>query len=106
MMFLANTFAVSAWAKPCVNMDMSSPSQQMVDSSDMPCHEGNEQKTPTKHCDGVCLCLHVSINQIPILNDSSDLDVPIIQTDKLINKSDRVASMATAPPRRPPKHSS
>jgi hypothetical protein len=36
IMFLANSFAVSAWAKPCANMSM----------SDMPCHEQQDESSP------------------------------------------------------------
>mgnify|MGYP000300709219 CR=1 FL=1 len=106
IMFLANAFAVSAWAKPCINMDMASSSQQAMDIGDMPCHEDKEQKSPTKHCDGVCLCLHVSINQTPVLNDQASLDVPLGQSERLNAANERVASMATAPLRRPPKSNS
>lgn len=106
VMFLANAFAVSAWAKPCMNMDMASSNQQTMDMSDMPCHEDKEQKSPTKHCDGVCLCLHVSINQTPVLYDQASLDMPLGQSERLVAKNERVASMATAPPQRPPKTNS
>lgn len=107
VMFLANTFAVSAWAKPCVNMDMASSSQQMNNMADMPCHEDmDKEQTPTKHCDGVCLCFHVSINQTPVLNDMATFGLPDTQKEQLFNKDERVASMATAPPSPPPKHTS
>ncbi len=108
IMFLANTFAVSAWAKPCINMDinMASSTQQVMDMSNIPCHEDKEEKSPTKHCDGVCLCLHASIHQTPILNDNSAINAPIINAARLFNKTDNPASMATAPPRRPPKTNS
>jgi len=106
LMFVANAFAVSAWAKPCMNMDMASSSQQAMDMSDMPCHEDKEQKSSTNHCDGVCLCLHVSINQTPVLNDQASLDMPLGQSERLNAANERVASMATAPLRRPPKSNS
>jgi hypothetical protein len=111
VMFLANTFAVSAWAKPCINMDMSSSTQETMAPGDMPCHESmkdgqNEKKPDTKHCDGVCLCFHVSINQTPILNDASKLDFPAMQSESVLSQNERVASMSTAPPRRPPKTNS
>lgn len=106
VMFLANTFAVSAWAKPCMNIDMASSVEQTMDMGDMPCHEDKEQKSPTNHCDGVCLCLHVSINQTPTLNDNSYLSIPIIKDQKLFSQNEHAASMSTAPPRRPPKTNS
>ena len=103
VMFLANTFTVSAWAKPCINMDMASSSQQAMDMEGMPCHDDKEPKSPNKHCDGVCLCLHVSINQTPTLSDNSYLSIPIVKNQKLLNHNEHAASMSTAPPRRPPK---
>jgi len=106
VMFLANTFAVSAWAKPCVSMDMQSSVEKTADMSDMPCHEDKKNKSSTKHCDGVCLCFHVSINQTPVLNDNIALNAPVGHSERLLIKNDRVASMATAPPQRPPKYNS
>lgn len=104
IMFLANAFAVSAWAKPCVNMNEPSSMTQMMDMGDMPCHEKqDEQKSPTTHCDGICLCFHVSINQTPVLNNQISLDMPLGQSERLISKNEHVASFATTPPRRPPK---
>lgn len=106
IMFLANAFAVSAWAKPCINMDTASSSQQTMEMGDMPCHEDKKQKSPTKHCDGVCLCFHVSINQTPIINNNIALYAPLGNTERLFDKNERVASTATAPPQRPPKTNS
>lgn len=104
IMFLANAFAVSAWAKPCVNMNEPSSMVQTMDMGEMPCHEKQgEQKSPTKHCDGVCLCFHASINQTPVLNNQTSLDMPLGQSERLASKNEHVASMVTAPPRRPPK---
>lgn len=107
IMFLANAFAVSAWAKPCVSMNEPSSMAQAMDMGDMPCHEKqDEQKSPTKHCDRVCLCFHASINQTPVLNNQTSLDMPLGQSERLSLKNERIASMATAPPRRPPKPTS
>lgn len=106
VMFFANTFAVSAWAKPCVNMDMQPSIEKAADMGDMPCHGDKQEKSPTQHCDGVCLCLHASIHQTPVLSDSAFIKAPIIETARLFNKAERPASMATAPPRRPPKYNS
>ena len=106
IMFLANTFAVSAWAKPCMNLDMKPSVQQSMNMSNTPCHEDKEPQSPNKHCDGICLCVHVSINQTPTLNDNSYLNIPIVKSQKLLNQNERVASMATSPPQRPPKTNS
>lgn len=58
--FLANTLFVSAWANPCVDLQNTSVSIAMPD---VPCH--NESQSDTQdHCDGLCLCLHISMSQI------------------------------------------
>lgn len=80
--------------------------QQLMDMSDMPCHDDKEQKSPNKHCDGVCLCIHVSIHQTPTLGKNSYLNIPIMKKQKLFNQDERAVSMSTAPPRRPPKTNS
>lgn len=73
VMFLANTVVVSAWAKPCMLSD--TEMSEMSSNSDIgdmpPCHEENKSKEqdPLKHCEGVCLCLHVSLTQTPLLTD-------------------------------------
>lgn len=104
IMFLANAFAVSAWAKPCVNINSTQISAEMTDMSDMPCHEGgDEQKSPVQHCDGLCLCLHASINQTPVLNDGFAFNAIMLHSERLSIENERVASMSSAPPRRPPK---
>lgn len=77
VMFLANTVVVSAWAKPCMMNDTEmTEMSQKFDMGDMPpCHEENKsekqdsQQSNTNHCEGVCLCLHVSITQTPVLSD-------------------------------------
>jgi hypothetical protein len=101
IMFFANTYAVSAWAKPCVNNAAPSISQGM---SNMPCHDGGEQENTAKHCDGLCLCAHAAISQTPILSDNLDLYVPISSTERLGAHNEPLTSMAATPPRRPPKH--
>lgn len=101
---LANTVAVSAWAKPYVNM--SAPSS-VAETVEMICHEKqNEPKSPTTHCHGVCLCFHASIAQTPILGDNSALNVPLGHLERFFIENHRVQSMAIAPPQRPPKSDS
>ena len=71
VMFLANAVVVSAWAKPCMMNDTEmSVISSNSDMGDMPpCHEENksEKQDPLNHCEGVCLCLHVSLTQTPVL---------------------------------------
>jgi hypothetical protein len=94
IMFLANSFAVSSWAKPCANMSM----------SDMPCHEQQDESSPVAPCDGLCLCFHVSANQTPILDDFVRVEAFIGRADVFVNVDEFGPSMIMAPPRRPPKN--
>lgn len=99
--FLANTITVAAWAKPCMT---SGDVSMTTTSSEMPCHEKKEQKPPNKHCEGICLCFHVSISQTPILGS----DIAYIKqgriAEKFVISNENKASLAVTPPRRPPKH--
>lgn len=106
VMFLANAFAVSAWAKPCVKMhDNNVVSSSMVSSdTEMPCHQEKKKNTPAKHCDGLCLCLHVAMSQTPIVTDNINLNVPAMSADRVISENDQITTQATAPPRRPPEY--
>lgn len=116
-MFLANTFAVSALAKTCKHMgEMSSASEMSMEQTsandELPCHEHmkadkSEQKPPAKHCDGLCLCVHASVNQIIILEEiASFSDIDLSKSQAIITSTASVNSLATAPPRRPPKMNS
>ncbi|MCI5060576.1 MAG: hypothetical protein MRY79_05845 [Alphaproteobacteria bacterium] len=73
VMFLANTTLVSAWAKPCMTdgTEMSEISSFSGMGDVPPCHEENNSKKQDtlNHCEGVCLCLHVSLTQTPLLTD-------------------------------------
>jgi len=88
-MFLANTIVVSAWAKPCMMNDMigSGEMTEMSQNSDMgdkpPCHEENksEKQDPNNHCEGVCLCLHVSLTQTPVLSDLNTVPDMLLGTE-------------------------
>lgn len=109
IMFLTNTFAVSAWAGPCMNAEtLVYPANQTSVNSDIPCHSEienhqNKQTKKTKHCDGICLCFHASANQIPILNDISISNKLPKQSEQIIIQNDNIVSMEATPPRRPPK---
>ncbi len=102
IMFLANTFAVSAWAKPCMGMNPVSSVTQMSDADMPPCHEDKQQQESSKHCDGLCLCAHAAINQTLTLTDSADFQPPAIKADHAIMPQTDVAFWASYPPLRPP----
>ena len=69
--------------------------------SDMPCH-GTQDEQQNTHCGGICLCLHVSVSQTPILDDKA-LTMPVSSSRSLVIENEVMASRATTPPRRPPK---
>jgi hypothetical protein len=110
IMFLANTLTVSAWGAVVVNMDAgASMSTQSMDMAEMPCHDeaaAKQKEAPvtSKHCDGLCLCLHVSLSQTPLLNSEIALHPPISGAKPLFDKVGDIASLEITPLRRPPKY--
>lgn len=111
--FLANTIIVSAWAKPCLNggaMDTSAHSETMMDDGDMdmsnmPCEDmqQNQEQNETQHCDGVCLCLHVSTHQSPTLNNPLSISMPALVSMKHTLNDDRFTGISTSTLKRPPR---
>jgi hypothetical protein len=102
VVFFANTVVVSAWAKSCLVNDFIQMSQNMDASlsGDIPCHDNqNEQKNT--HCDGICLCVHVSVSQAFITNDDV-LNIPVIAHDRFVSENETISARATYPPHRPP----
>lgn len=109
--FLANTVIVSAWAKPCLNGgSMNTPAQSMtnhgdMDMANMPCEDmqQNQSQNDTQHCDGICLCLHVSIHQSPTLNNPSPFSTPALVSLKHNFIDDQFAGISTSIFKRPPR---
>jgi hypothetical protein len=107
VMFLANTTLVSAWAKPCMMNDDTAMSE-MSSSSDMgdtpPCHEENksEKQAPLKHCEGICLCLHVSLTQTPLLTDFITVPDIHLGTDTYTSITENMTSRDYSPSNPPP----
>ena len=103
-MFLANTVVVSAWAMPCL-MNESIAMSQHINSSmpdEMPCHE-EQKEEKSKYCEGICFCFHTSVSQTPIMNGSESLNIPMAFSENLRAENEKMVSLATSPPRRPPK---
>lgn len=103
---LANTFTMSAWAGPCPHGSGNGKAQETVGNinTDMPCHEQASQTAiHPDHCEGVCMCLHVSFQQAPLF---VGLNLAISKTGKVRIKSfeDDLTSISILPPRRPPKY--
>jgi hypothetical protein len=109
--FLANTVIVSAWAKPCLsggamNTSTEQPESMMEHSGmDMPCEDmqQNDDQDDTQHCDGVCLCLHVSTHQSPTLNNPLSLLMPARVSTKHGFIDEQFAGISTATFKRPPR---
>lgn len=108
--FIANTFVLSAWAKPCMHDVTVEETQEVTKSMtyDMPCHEhsvDNKEKPESQntHCDSVCLCLHISLHQTPILGYINPLDFSVNSKQQIIISPDNLTSRSILPPRRPPK---
>jgi hypothetical protein len=111
--FLANTVIVSAWAKPCMDsgsMDISKHSEMLMAHDDMsisnmPCEDmkQNQEQNDTQHCDGVCLCLHVSTHQSPILSDQASPSLSTLTSMKHDFIDDRFEDISTSSLKRPPR---
>lgn len=106
VMFLANTVAVSAWAKPCAIND--TEKSEMASNSDigniLPCHEENmpEKQDPTKCCEGICLCLHISSTQMLLLTDYDILLNMVLRADSYNLYDESTPSRDTSPSHPPP----
>ena len=101
-MFFANTMVVSAWAKPCMMSE--TEMSQSADMEEVPCHEENKNETqdPLNHCDGVCLCLHVSVSQTPVLSDLISMPDIFLGTDSYVLFDENVSSQDYSPSNPPP----
>ena len=106
IILIANTLVVSAWAKPCVGMiDAPQTAEKVMMMDGEPCHDDNRnEKSSNKHCDGVCLCFHVSINQTPTLANNANISMPLKSRDIPNRYNEQISSYASAPPSPPPKH--
>lgn len=105
-LFLANTVVVSAWAKPCL-MNGEQPAMEQMNSQnmdDMPCHEEQDQQQNHSHCDGICLCVHVSTSSNFLSNPAGALYPPVVKSMRVMPRDDVMASKHYSPPHRPPKH--
>ncbi len=109
VMFLANTVVVSAWAKPCMMNDTEMSEMPLnSDVGEMPCHEENksEKQDPLKHCEGVCLCLHVSLTQTPLLTDFVTVPGMVLGADIYNLSNESTPSRDYSPSNPPPKFNS
>lgn len=102
--FLASSFASVAMANNCMNS--SAPvnmHSEMDHSSKEPCHDiKKSDENAEKHCDGLCLCAHLSITQTSIVMNTQNLLIFAPNSEKLALNNERVLSLNRAPPLKPP----
>ena len=110
--FLANTSFASAWVSYCLDMSMPAKATITASSDDMPCHSEqvvNEHAMHSKvdeshqHCDGACLCLHISVNQTPYLGDNQGSIFSATPAERVAYTRVFYPSTELAPPSPPPK---
>ena len=107
--FLANTVTVSAWAKPCLNDNVSSVSQILNDIKQdmgiMPCEEmqKNKNQNDNQHCDDVCFCMHISSSQTPIIGTNQQFQPPFTLRLSHNFSNEIIATLPYSPDKRPPK---
>jgi hypothetical protein len=97
--FLVGAFAPAAFAFECDMLEK----QMTSDISDekMPCHDDSDNEQNKPHCEGLCLCLHLCINQNQVLQTFSYV-FPPISHEKYILYESNAHSTAPLPLYRPP----
>lgn len=109
LVLCVNAFASSAWASSCINIGTQTSDINIVAMDHTDCDMENEQqderKSCTDCCDGLCLCLEYSSQQILNLNiaDSHNQDIirPTVDKYELYD----YLSITAEPPYKPPIHS-
>lgn len=103
VIFLTNTIAMTAWAKPCMTNPAPQPSAEMK----MDCHkqmqEQGKKKQDRQHCEGICLCEHANLNQTPIIEQPSFLKAPLLSFERIEEKITALHTRSISPLRKPPR---
>ena len=85
-----------------VPMAVSSSADNAADAV-MPCHEAPaDAQQKSEHCKGLCLCLHMSLNQAPVLSDSVSYAVSFYNFSPQFSEYMNIASLSSSPLLRPP----
>lgn len=100
IIFVANTIAQVAWAKPCPNSNNTHLEISVED--DMDCHKKKQEKN-TKHCEGICLCDHIQNSQTPFLEKPYNLKKLQTVSQKILSTNETGKSRHPSPQRRPPR---
>lgn len=98
--FLVGAFAPAAFAFECDMFEKQMTSE--TNDGKMPCHDDSDNEQNKPHCEGLCLCLHMSLNQNQITNDYTVLLSRInVHEDYNLQDSD-ARSTSPLPLYRPP----
>lgn len=97
IVFSVGAIAPAAFAFECPMMNKAAASTQA--SSDMPCHAPQSQQN---QCDGLCLCLHLSVNHAQVLPDYSLDQRPVIIGEVYASIYNQVHSLSPLPLFKPP----
>ena len=105
--FLMTSVGSLALANTCMGMDMTSSVSTEYAMTDMngdldPCHEEpNKEQSTTDHCDGICLCMSITISKAP-LPSADQLPLPILTLEAYAFNDEGVKPWHTSPLFKPP----
>ena len=105
LMFVFSVASIipAAFAFECDMMKKGEHSGSMEMEGDMPCHDMQKEPNPTEpHCEGLCMCLHIMVNQAQLYPDSYVLLEPYAILDVFAFGDETVFSSSTSPPFKPP----
>lgn len=97
--FAVTTFSAGAMACDMPMADKAPQSIAQTMDMDEPCHEDAQKE----HCEDICLCQHMSINQSFTLSQTGTiLDAP--QSQRIFTPYDAAAyALTIPPPQQPPR---
>ena len=101
LVFAAGSVVPAALAFECDMLAKSSQSEQMQDTNEnMPCHE--PENNNTDHCEGVCLCLSLSLSQNQLFETAFLIKQPAIGVESYAFIHETVRSTSPLPLYKPP----
>lgn len=103
---LVNMQTVSTWAMPAQEMKPATMDKMAGDDND-PCDtmqnfSDKKGDGSPRHCEGLCLCMHVSSFQSPIM-DAPVTIPPVLMRLTYAIPHDRISSRSFLPLKRPPR---
>jgi len=107
IVFSVGAIAPTAFAFECDMMKKGHAPTEMVMDGNMPCHDKvDQQEQNQSHCDGLCLCLHLLVNQAQVFPVSIIVPEFFVMKDVFAFHDDVALSTSSAPPFKPPIFSS